>query len=231
MVITSAGSRDLGRKVRNRRSVFMEEVWPSALMPRPHPLALAAQFSAAISALDRPRRSCRWTSQNPDAFALPGGSNAQRPTGGALVNGEIRYNTAGTGQIEAYYNGAWNSLVTSATAGTSTPAAGSTGQVQFNSGGDLAASSNFYWDNTNGRLGIGSTSPTYPLDINAWSARVRATGQSTSDADFIASNTSGNSYLGVDNAAGTVMGLGEAYGRFIYSSGAYPLMFLTNGSN
>ncbi len=168
-------------------------------------------------------------SQFTDAIALPGGSNAQRPTGGALANGEIRYNTAGTGQVEAYYNGAWNSLVTSATAGTSTPAAGSTGQVQFNSGGDLAASSSFYWDNTNGRLGIGSTSPTYPLDINAWSARVRATGQN--DADFIASNTSGNLYLGVDNATGTVMGLGEAYGRFIYSSGAYPLMFLTNGSN
>ncbi|HEY8096480.1 MAG TPA: hypothetical protein VIE65_10370, partial [Methylobacter sp.] len=104
-------------------------------------------------------------SQKNDALALPGGSNAQRPTGVSLVNGEIRYNTAGTGQIEAYYNGAWNSLVTSATAGTSTPAAGSTGQVQFNSGGDLAASSNFFWDNTNGRVGIGITSPAQNLVV------------------------------------------------------------------
>jgi hypothetical protein len=104
-------------------------------------------------------------SQNHDAIALPGGSNAQRPTGTSLVNGEIRYNNTGTGQVEAYYNGAWNSLVTSATLGTSTPAAGSTGYVQFNNGGYLGANSNFYWDNTNGRLGIGTTSPASALQI------------------------------------------------------------------
>lgn len=105
-------------------------------------------------------------SQMTDALALPGGSNAQRPTGAALVNGEIRYNNTGTGQVEAYYNGAWNSLVTSATLGTSTPAAGSTGYVQFNNGGYLGASSSFFWDNTNGRLGIGITSPNALLQVN-----------------------------------------------------------------
>ena len=106
-------------------------------------------------------------SQFTDAIALPGGSNAQRPTGATLVNGEIRYNNTGTGQVEAYYNGAWNSLVTSATLGTSTPAAGSTGYVQFNSGGYLGASSSFYWDNTNGRLGIGTASPQTALTVSA----------------------------------------------------------------
>ncbi len=105
-------------------------------------------------------------SQNPDAIALPGGSNAQRPTGAALVNGEIRYNNTGTGTVEAYYNGAWNSLVTSATAGTSTPAAGSTGYVQYNSGGSLGASSNFFWDATNNRIGLGTTSPGDTLTVN-----------------------------------------------------------------
>jgi hypothetical protein len=105
-------------------------------------------------------------SQNPDAIALPGGSNAQRPTGAALVNGEIRYNNTGTGTVEAYYNGAWNSLVTSATLGTSTPAAGSTGYVQFNSGGYLGASSNLFWNNSSGYLGIGTTSPAAKLDVN-----------------------------------------------------------------
>ena len=104
-------------------------------------------------------------SQNPDAIALPGGSNAQRPTGAALVNGEIRYNNTGTGTVEAYYNGAWNSLVTSATLGTSTPAAGSTGYVQFNSGGYLGASSNLFWNNSSGYLGIGTTSPAAKLDV------------------------------------------------------------------
>jgi hypothetical protein len=104
-------------------------------------------------------------SQMTDALALPGGSNAQRPTGAALVNGEIRYNNTGTGQVEAYYNGAWNSLVTSATLGTSTPAAGSTGYVQFNSGGYLGASSNLFWNNSSGYLGIGTTSPQQALSV------------------------------------------------------------------
>ena len=109
-------------------------------------------------------------SQIPTRIALPGGSNAQRPTGATLVNGEIRYNNTGTGQVEAYYNGAWNSLVTSATLGTATPAAGSTGQVQFNSGGYLGASSNLFWNNSSGYLGIGTTSPQTALTVSAANA-------------------------------------------------------------
>jgi hypothetical protein len=49
---------------------------------------------------------------------------------------------------------------------SSSTAAGSTGQVQFNNGsGALAADSNFYWDNTNKRLGIGTASPLINVDI------------------------------------------------------------------
>ena len=45
--------------------------------------------------------------------------------------------------------------------------AGTTGQVQFNSGSNtFAADSNLTWDNTAKRLGIGSTSPLYSLDAN-----------------------------------------------------------------
>ena len=40
---------------------------------------------------------------------------------------------------------------------------GSNGQIQFNSSGAFGASSNFYWDNTNGRLGIGTSTPTANL--------------------------------------------------------------------
>lgn len=52
-------------------------------------------------------------------------------------------------------------------AGGSGAAAGSTGQVQFNGGaGAFAASSNLFWDNTNNRLGIGtSTAPVNKLDV------------------------------------------------------------------
>ncbi len=45
-------------------------------------------------------------------------------------------------------------------------AAGSTGDVQFNNSGSLAASNSLYWDNTDGFLGIGTTSPASTLDVN-----------------------------------------------------------------
>ncbi len=50
----------------------------------------------------------------------------------------------------------------------SATAAGSTGQIQFNTGSNvLGADSTFVWDNTNKRLGVGTASPTYKLDISA----------------------------------------------------------------
>lgn len=39
-------------------------------------------------------------------------------------------------------------------------AAGSSGQVQFNNAGTFGADSNFVWDNTNKRLGVGTATPT-----------------------------------------------------------------------
>ena len=48
--------------------------------------------------------------------------------------------------------------------GGGTPA-GSTGQIQFNSGGSFGADSNLSWDDTNNRLGVGSSAPSYPLTI------------------------------------------------------------------
>ena len=42
---------------------------------------------------------------------------------------------------------------------------GSTGQVQFNNAGAFGASSSLFWDNTNSRLGIGTSSPTAQLTI------------------------------------------------------------------
>ncbi len=48
-------------------------------------------------------------SQKTDAIALPVGNTANRPTGAALTNGEMRYNTSTPG-VEAYVNGSWSPL-------------------------------------------------------------------------------------------------------------------------
>jgi hypothetical protein len=103
-------------------------------------------------------------SQETDALALPVGTSGMRPTGANLANGELRYNSTLSG-VETYVNGTWDTVLTAASLGSSLPAAGSNGQVQFNSGGDLGADSNFFWDNTNKRLGIGVTSPSDEFDL------------------------------------------------------------------
>ena len=53
----------------------------------------------------------------------------------------------------------------SSNAATSLPA-GANSQVQFNNGGAFGADSNLNWDNTNKRLGVGSTTPAYSMDAN-----------------------------------------------------------------
>ena len=48
-------------------------------------------------------------SQEQDAIALPVGTSGTRPTGGALTNGEIRYNST-TSEVETYTGGSWIAL-------------------------------------------------------------------------------------------------------------------------
>jgi len=71
------------------------------------------------------------------------------------------------GVTDSYFTG---SLIASgnglAGGGGATPS-GSTGDIQFNNGTNLAADTGqLFWDATNNRLGIGTGSPAYPLDVN-----------------------------------------------------------------
>jgi hypothetical protein len=50
-------------------------------------------------------------SQKTDAVALPVGTAGARPTGSNVANGDIRYNSSGTGAVEAYINSSWQSLL------------------------------------------------------------------------------------------------------------------------
>ncbi|WP_036296980.1 hypothetical protein [Methylosinus sp. PW1] len=163
-------------------------------------------------------------SQKTDAIALPGGSSAQRPT---AVNGMIRYNTGGVGSLEAYLNGAWTTLLNGAGGGS---AAGSNGQVQFNNGGVLGASSNFVWDNTNSNLSVSAFNTT-PLKVSTSygnpailatagnGAAVSAT--SSSNDGVYGVSTSGNGVHGSASNGTGVFGRGDngygVYGQSVYS--------------
>jgi len=70
--------------------------------------------------------------------------------------------------------------------GGGTPA-GSTGEVQFNNAGAFGASSNFNWDNTFSRLGVGTAAPGASLQINGAGA--------TSGTSSLLINNSGASEL------------------------------------
>lgn len=82
---------------------------------------------------------------------------------------------------------------------------------------------------SSGRLGIGTTSPAYVIDAAATSPRINVAAASTSFAGFRAANTSGNFQFVIDDSTGSSF-LGTAYGRVIYSSGAYPLQFSTDAT-
>jgi hypothetical protein len=84
---------------------------------------------------------------------------------------------------------------------------------------------------TSGYVGIGTSSPGAPLDVQATSgvSMFRLTATTGTNAVYSRySNTGGFLYLGRDNSAGT--DFGAAYSAGIWSTGAYPMLFGTNGS-
>ena len=75
-------------------------------------------------------------------------------------------------------------IATGLTVGTTPITSGTVGRVLFEGTGNvLQESANFFWDNTNSRLGIGTASPAYGLDVNT---TLRVTGFSYFTAYFTA---------------------------------------------
>ena len=71
------------------------------------------------------------------------------------------------------------------TVGTTTITSGTSGRIAFNNGGVYDESANLFWNNTNSRLGIGTSSPSYFLDVispgnQSTQARFRNTSTQTS---------------------------------------------------
>jgi hypothetical protein len=134
------------------------------------------------------------------AIIVPRDTVANRPS--TPVNGMIRY-ASDTNKFEAYENGAWTDMISAGGGGSS--AAGSDQQVQFNNSGSFGASANFTWDNTNGRLGIGTSTPYYKLHVigalNSGTSPFNAT--LTDSAAYSADVGGGLSFGGFYNGSST----------------------------
>jgi len=81
-------------------------------------------------------------------------------------------------------------------------------------------------------VGIGTSSPASSLDVQAVDARsiIRLTATTGTNPVYSrASNTGGFLYLGRDGSGGTDFGAG-AYAAGVWSTGAYPMVFGTNGT-
>lgn len=99
--------------------------------------------------------------------AVPGRHDAvtlasSATTGGlGLSTQHISFQAATTGQNGYLTSTDWNTFN-----GKVSGAAGTTGQIQFNSSNAFAADSNLVWDNTNKRLGVG-VSPNFALHVSS----------------------------------------------------------------
>ncbi|MDB5478445.1 MAG: TonB-dependent receptor, partial [Alphaproteobacteria bacterium] len=85
-------------------------------------------------------------------------------SGTARISGVVTLsNLAGTGTRPIVVDA--SGVLSAAAGGSGGTAASTDGTVQYNDGGFLAGNSNFFWDKTNYRLGIGTGSPLFKLDI------------------------------------------------------------------
>lgn len=79
--------------------------------------------------------------------------------------------------------------------GVTANAAGSDGQIQYNNGGSaMGGASVLYWDDTNGRLGVGAPSPSHLFTVestSAFMASARNTGTNSAGAVITVENSRG----------------------------------------
>jgi len=81
-----------------------------------------------------------------------------------------------------------------------------------------------------GNVGIGITSPGEILEIYDTAPTIKVYGESNSGANSLYSSFNGSDFrVGIENSAGSLGYGGSAYARYLYSTGAYPLVISVNG--
>jgi hypothetical protein len=113
----------------------------------------------------------------------------------------INYQVAGTSKFKVDKNGKVTGDGSGLTGVSASPAGANT-QIQFNNSGAMGASANLVWDNTNGRLGIGTTTPGYSLDIAGGGIKTNRTMTFTSGSTWGTNN--GNDYVANYGPSGAV---------------------------
>lgn len=125
------------------------------------------------------------------------GVGTTSPTQKLHVNGNLRIETGGI--YDGSNNIGTSGQVLSSTGTTTqwvTPSAGSpagsTGYVQFNTGGSFNADADLFWDNTNKRFGIGTTTPGTHIDVHSGADNIASfnrTGSGNAYAQFALAGT------------------------------------------
>ncbi len=79
-------------------------------------------------------------------------------------------------------------------------------------------------------VGIGTSSPTYKLDVQSATSVIQNKSTTGTNASYyIANNTGGDFYIGRDNSTGATFGTNTGYTSVLWSAGLYPMTFHTNG--
>jgi hypothetical protein len=160
-------------------------------------------------------------------YALSSSLNNYLPTQGGTLTGPLIGTTASFASSIGLTSASSSSSLTSTTNGIEISVDGSTTSNK-NTIFKVGSSETMRID-ASGRLGIGTTTPAYPLSVYSTSnARISIDG-TTNFSTFQVNNSGGSFYIGIDDSAG-VNFTGTAYGRFLYSAGAYPMSFFTNGA-
>lgn len=119
------------------------------------------------------------------------------------------------------------SILGSGNIAVSASPAGSTGDIQFNASGALAANSLLDWDNTNARLGVGVAAPVYKFDfVQDNIAGVTSIANTEGRTAFFGQNPSAGNRSGLIVGTNSA-GLGFIQGRF--NTGAYLMVLQPYG--
>ncbi|MCB9188248.1 MAG: hypothetical protein H6599_03090 [Flavobacteriales bacterium] len=147
--------------------------------------------------------------------------------------GKIYFDGPSNAFMVSENGGAWTNLL----GGGGMTAAGSDGDVQFNSGGVLNGSAALRWDNTNQRLGIGTNSPQERLEVQSgnilmddgynitWGIVPAPYIQGNDATDYLAFGTSGGEKMRITSGGQVgIGGLPNVYAALDVSSSSMGVM-------